>query len=422
MQMEKLLYKKEVMKITSNQGLVDKKVLYAQAVYGDEEINAVIESLKNGWLAAGPLVAKFEQEVAYRFGKKYGIAVNSGSSANLLALQAATKISKGMRKGVITPACTFSTTISSIVLNPSHLHPILVDVKPGSYVIDEKKVEDLFKDYRGQQAFAILVPQLIGSVCDMVKLREIADEYGLILIDDSCDTFAPELHGKKVAEYADITTTSFYGSHIITAMGFGGMIMTDSEIVRDTCICLRDWGRVGNDREDFESRFNFDIQGIPYDAKFLYTEMGFNLKMNEGAAAFGLEQLKKLEGFMTIRNNRFSSYLEFFKRYEKYFIVPDLLDGAKTGWLAFPLTVRADAPFTRYDILKRLEQASVQTRVLFSGNISRHPAYSYLNDPGKFPVSDDIMRGGFLLGAHQGLDNEQVKYVTDVVESFLKEL
>ncbi len=205
------------MKIESNQEVIERKVLYAKAVFGQEEKDAVMRSLDNGWLASGPLVKEFEQQVASLFGKKYGVAVNSGSSANLLALHAL-----GMEEGseVITPACTFATTVSEIVNNG--LVPVFVDSVIGRYTIDENLVE---RAVSRKTTKAIMVPQLIGGVCNMEKLREIADKYNLYLIDDSCDTFAPTFNGNTTASYADISTTSFYGSHIITACGMGGLIM-----------------------------------------------------------------------------------------------------------------------------------------------------------------------------------------------------
>lgn len=416
--------------ITSNQGSVKKKVLYAKAVYGKEEINAVVKSLENGWLASGVLVKEFEKEVAKRFGKKYGIAVNSGSSATLLAVKAIKDHHRTyFNNKVITPACTFSTTVSAIVLNG--LLPCFVDVEVGKYVIDVDKVERIFIDTLGKgfkakkdqhSITAILVPQLIGGVCDMVRLRELADKYETYIIDDSCDTFAPTLHGRTTASYADISCTSFYGSHIITAMGIGGMIMTDREDIRDKVITLRDWGRIGNDQEDFEKRFDFTVDGIPYDQKFLYSEYGYNLKMNEASAAFGLEQLKKLPQFLKIRKENFDLLYYYFQLWQDYFYLPQLISGAETNWLAFPLTIKRSAPFNRYDLLKYLESKGIQTRVLFSGNITRHPKYRvenfYRRDD--YPISDLIMERGFLLGCHHGMGKEEVEYIINTIKVFIK--
>ena len=399
--------------LKSNQETISKKILYAEAVFGKEEKQAVMRSMNNKWLASGPLVKEFEEKVAKLFGKKYGIAVNSGSSANLLAIQSL-HLPKGAE--VITPACTFSTTVSSIVHN--NLVPIFIDTVIGRYTINEDLVEKAIT----KKTKIIFVPQLVGGVCDMARLRKIANRYNLILIDDSCDTFAPYFNKKTAASYSDLTTTSFYGSHIITALGFGGMVLVDDEKLRDRVYTLRDWGRVGNDKEAFENRFNFSIDEIPYDAKFLYSELGYNLKMNEAAAAFGLVQLKKLDGFLKKRTHNFKKLKQFFSKYEKWFHLPYLLEGAETNWLAFPLTVRKDAPFTRYDFLKHLEFKGIQTRELFSGNIVRHPVYKDIRFKvsGSLKNADTIMASSLLLGCHQALTDNNIKYVQQASEEFFQ--
>ena len=402
------------MKIQSGEGKIDRKVYYAWAVYGDEEKKAVMESLENGWLASGPLVKKFEKKIAKLFGKKYGVAVNSGSSANLLAIKGL-----GLKKGteVITPVCTFATTVSEIINNG--LVPVFVDSVIGRYTIDEDLVEKAISN----KTSAILVPQLVGGICDMVKLKKLTDKYNLKLIDDSCDTIAPTLHGKTVASYADVSTTSFYGSHIITACGMGGMVMIDDEKLRDKIITLRDWGRVGNDDEDFDSRFTFEIDGIPYDSKFVYSEFGYNLKMNETAAAFGLEQVKKLPKFLKIRGKNWLLLHFHFRKYRKWLYLPEVIEGAETNWLSFALTIKEEAPFTRYDLLKHFENDGIQVRVLFSGNITRHPVYKNSNlswrSSGSFVNSDHIMANGFLLGCHHGMGIKEVKIITNSFDSFI---
>lgn len=394
---------------------VNKKVLYAKAVFGDEEKRAVMESMENGWLAAGVLVKKFEQEVAKLFGKRYGVAVNSGSSANLLALRALGILPGGE---VITPACTFATTVSELVNN--RLVPVFVDSVVGRYTINEDLVVKAITD----KTKAILVPQLVGGVCDMPRLRDIADKHGLWLFDDSCDTLAPKIGHKTAASYGDVTTTSFYGSHIITALGMGGMVMTDDEAIRDKVITLKDWGRVGNDSEAFDNRFNTEIDGIPYDAKFLYSELGYNLKMNEAAAAFGLEQLKKFPEFAKKRKENHAALTAFFRKYEQFFTLPYTLPGIDTNWLAYALTINKGAPFTREELLRYLDESGIQVRVLFSGNITRHPVYKNNGFAWKaasaLDNADHIMANGFLIGCHQGMGKEEVDYIAQTVDDFFK--
>ncbi len=401
--------------IKSNQEIISKKVFYSLAVFGDEEKKAVMKSMENGWLASGPTVVKFEEEIAKLFGKKYGIAVNSGSSANLLAI-ASLKLPKGSE--VITPACTFSTTVSGIVLK--NLVPVFVDSVIGRYTIDESLVEKAIT----KKTKAIMVPQLVGGVCNMKLLKQIADKHNLILIDDSCDTLAPTDGTDPVSKYSKVTTTSFYGSHIITAMGFGGMILTDDIEIRDRLINMRDWGRVGNDRESFDDRFNFEIDGIPYDSKFIYAEFGYNCKINEAAAAFGLEQVKKLPKFLKIRNQNFEMLLNYFSKHDEDFYLPELLTNYTTNWLAFPLTIKDNAPFKRYDLLKHLEEKGIQTRVLFSGNIVRHPITKEFEHKvvGSLENADKVMASGFLLGCHHGMGKSEVNYIIKCMDEFYSKI
>lgn len=407
--------------IISNQGQVNKKVLYAQAVFDEREKQAVIETLENGWLASGREVENFELHCKILFNKDFSLAVNSGSSANLVGLSAL-ELPKGTP--VITPATTFATTVSSAI--QAGYKPIFVDSVIGRYTINEDLVEAAIDTHSKNSQGIIMVPQLIGGVCDMEKLRRIADKYNWYLFDDSCDTFAPRLRGRTVASYADISTTSFYGSHIITAMGMGGMLFTDKQWIIDNAKIIRDWGRVGNDSEDFNTRFDFEIDGIPYDSKFLYSKLGYNLKMTEAAAAFGLVQLEKLPDFTERRQKNFNTLREYFTKYEKWFYLPYLVEGASTNWLAFPLTVRKKAPFKRYDLLKHLEAKGIQTRVLFSGNITRHPLYSKVGIDykisGSLDNADEIMASGFLLGCHQGIDDNKLQYMIDSLEEYFDKI
>ena len=393
--------------------MLKNKIFYCQAVYGKAEKDAVVKSLENGWLASGPLVTLFEKKIARLFGKKYGVAVNSGSSANLLAI-AVLGLAKGSE--IITPACTYATTASEIIKN-GHV-PVFIDSVIGRYVLDERLVENAIT----AKTKAILTPQLIGGISNMVVLKKIADKHHLKLVDDSCDTFAPTLGGKKVADYADITTTSFYGSHIITACGIGGMLLTDNPDYAQKAISLRDWGRSGNDSEEFNKRYSSKIAGVPYDSKFLYTEFGYNLKMNEVAAAFGLAQLKRLTGFIQKRKSLFNSLTNHFAKYTDWFYLPYLVQGAKTAWLAFPLCIKPKAPFQRYNYLKHLEKNGIQTRVLFSGNITRHPVYQNNRNTwrveGTLSNADYIMANAFLLGCHPGMTESDITYIMAVSEKF----
>jgi CDP-6-deoxy-D-xylo-4-hexulose-3-dehydrase len=396
-------------------GSVQYKYLYAQADYGDEEKAAVMESLENPWLAAGPKVQEFENEVTSLFGHNYGVATNSGSSANLLALES---LDLPQGSEVITPACTFSTVVSSILQN--NLVPVFIDSLVGRYTINEKLVEQAITP----RTKAIMAPHLIGGVVDLIKLREVANAYNLYLVDDSCDTLGIRINGQPTGFYSDVSTTSFYGSHIITACGFGGMVSVSDRNLYRRLTTFKDWGRVGGDGDNFEERFNYEIDGIPYDGKFLYSEFGYNLKMNESAAAFGLEQLKKLPSFISKRQTVFNKLYIFFSNYSDYFILPELLPNTETSWLAFPLTIKGKR-FTRKQFLSYLEHRGIQTRVLFSGNITRHPAYR--RSPDNFKIASDldqadiIMEKSFLLGAHQQVTDNQLDLLFESVKDFANE-
>ena len=376
-----------------------KKVWYAPykfESYGEEEIKAVEESLRSGWLGGqGPKSVEFEKAIAKRFGKKFGVFVNSGSSACLLAL-AALDLLKGSK--VITPACTFSTTLAPII--QLGYKPIFVDVGLSDYVaqIDEiiSKVTPEVK--------AIMLPNLIGNKPNWSELKKELKLIGredVYLIEDSADTLTETME-------TDVSTTSFYASHVITAGGVGGMVMFNDEKYVKRALMYRDWGRIGDNSEDMSDRFAHDVDGIPYDYKFLYGVLGYNMKCTEQAAAFGLVQLEKFQTYKDIRRKNIERYLENLADV-KEILLPD--DSIKPNWLAIPLQTER-----RLELLTFLEEQNIQTRVTFAGNVTRHPAYrEYLQD---FPVADEVMKNGFLLGAHHGMNTEDVDYVCDKIKEF----
>jgi CDP-6-deoxy-D-xylo-4-hexulose-3-dehydrase len=377
-----------------------KKIWYAPnkfESYGQEEIDAVTNCLKDGWLAGfGPKTVEFEEKIASYFGKKYGVFVNSGSSACLLAL-ACLQLPKGTK--VITPACTFSTTVAPII--QLGLEPIFCDVQLTSYVPSVKDVIDLVTD----EVKVIMLPNLIGNKPDWALLRSELSRIGrqdIVLIEDSADTITNTLE-------SDISTTSFYASHIITAGGSGGMVMFNNSKHRDVCLQFRDWGRIGDNSEVMSDRFNHSVDGIAYDYKFLYGVLGYNFKSSEMNAAFGLIQLKRFESFKNIRRNNIERYIHNLENFEEL-IMPD--DSIKPNWLAIPLQYN-----DRYELLNYLENNSIQTRVTFAGNITRHPVYrQYLQE---FPNADAIMQNGFLLGSHHGMNIDDVDYVCGTIKDFL---
>lgn len=376
-----------------------KKVWYAPnkfEAYGEEEIKAVEECLRDGWIAGfGPRTIEFEEKVAKHFGKKYGVFVNSGSSACLLAL-ASLKLPKGTK--VVTPACTFSTTLAPII--QLGLIPVFTDVGLDDYV---SQVEETLAAI-DNEVKVLMIPNLIGNKPNWEALKKGLVAMGredIILIEDSADTVTntPE---------TDISTTSFYASHVITAGGSGGMVMFNDEKLRDVCLQFRDWGRMGDNSEIMSDRFNHSVDGIPYDHKFLYSVLGYNFKSSEMNAAFGLVQLERFKKFEGIRRANVERYIENLQGVGDL-VLPD--DSIKPNWLAIPLQSEK-----RFELLHFLEDNNIQTRVTFAGNVTRHPVYrEYLQE---FPNSDTIMKNGFLLGAHHGMTIEDVDYVCDKIKEF----
>lgn len=372
-----------------------KKIWYAankHEAYGQDEIDEVVKCLKDGILAGfGPRSKLFEEKVSSVFGKKHGLFVNSGSSANLLAL-----LCLNLQPGdeVITPACTFATTLAPIV--QAGLTPVFCDVVLNSFV---PSVEQILEKIT-EKTKVIMIPNLVGNKPNWKELRKRTKD--IILLEDSCDTitFTPE---------SDIATTSFYASHLITAGGSGGMLMVNDEKFLKRATQFRDWGRIGDNAEDMSQRFNYKIDGIPYDWKFLYGCVGYNFKCSEMNAAFGLVQLDKLNQIKAKRRRLFEKYMENLKD-NRFYILPN--DELKSDWLAFPLIYKGD----RCALLNHLESNSIQTRVCFSGNITKHPAF--IEHKKDFENADKIMGTAFLVGCHVGMEESDVDYVCDILTNY----
>lgn len=375
-----------------------KKVWYApnkKEAYGDAEIQAVIDCLNDGWLAGfGPKTVKFEEEVSKAFGKKYGLFVNSGSSAILLGLSAL-ELEPGTE--IITPACTFSTTLAPII--QIGCVPIFCDVEICTYVPSVESVIEKITD----KTKVILLPNLIGSKPDWEEIRKRVNEVrpDILLFEDSADTIT-------YTPSTDLAITSFYSSHLITAGGSGGMVMFNDDKLLKKATMYRDWGRIGDNSEDVKIRFEFNIDGIPYDYKFLYGAVGYNFKSSEMNAAFGLVQMERIEEIRSKRSLIFNRYIENLKDV-KELVLPN--NKFNTDWLAIPFMAEK-----RLELLIFLENNNIQTRVCFAGNVTRHPVYrKYLQE---FPNADKIMAQGFLLGAHHGMTIEDCDYVCQKIKEF----
>lgn len=390
------------------------RVNYGQTVHGEPEIDAVVDVLRTS-TQMGARVRAMEERIAALFAKKHGIMVNSGSSANYLAVELL-KLPPGSE--VITPVLTFVTTVAPIIR--CGLVPAFVDVRPGTYNIDEEKIEAMITE----RTRAMMIPSLIGNLPDWDRLRAIAERHKLVVIEDSADTLGATLRGVSTGTRSHISTTSFYGSHVINAAGNGGMLCVNDDALADRARLLRSWGRSSSlfvDSESVAARFNVSLQGIPYDAKFVFEELGYNLEPSEVGAAFGLVQLDRLENNIALREKNFARHLAFFSRYEEWFVLPEQLPDARTGWLALALTIRDDAPFDRRALQIFLEERDIQTRVVFTGNILRQPAMANVESrtaPQGYPVADAVMRGGMLMACHHGLSDAQIDYVHACFEDF----
>ena len=391
-------------------------VSYAKTVYGQEEIDAVVKCL-NESTQMGNYSRQFESKIAKLFDKKHCLYVNSGSSALYIGVEAF-----GFDKGseVITPALTFGTSIGCIVKND--LIPVFVDVEPNTFNIDVEKIENMVTD----KTVAILAPNLMGNICRWDKIREIADKYDLIVIEDSADTLGATYKNKSSGSYSDMSITSFYGSHIINCAGNGGALMINDDKVMEEAKLLRSWGRSSslyNEKsEAIENRFNVDLDGIEYDAKFVFSRVGYNLEGNELGASFGLTQLKKLSDNINVRQSNFKRQTEFFSKYPQFFINPQETELSETAWLAFPIQLKENIPFSRKEFMIFLEKRNIQTRVVFTGNINRQPGFININkvvvDEG-YPNADYVMRNGILLPLHHGLTEEMFDKLHATIELFL---
>ena len=392
------------------------KVSYAQTVYGQAEIDAVVECLRKG-TQMGENASRFESKISSIFDQKFGLYVNSGSSALYLGMEAST-FPKGSE--IITPALTFSTTVGSILKN--NLTPVFIDVGETDYCINV----DLIESAITEKTVAIMAPNLMGNVCDWKTIREIADKYRLIVIEDSADTLGGKLHGKSSGSYTDWSITSFYGSHIINCAGNGGMLCMNDESAYKKAKLLRSWGRSSSlfddPREKIENRFNIKLNDSDYEAKFEFEAVGYNLEGSEIGAAFGLKQLESLDSNISIRQNNFIKQTDFFKKYSEYFITPTQTEGSVSAWLAYPILIRNNKVFSRKEFQIYLEKNNIQTRVVFTGNITRQPGFSdkikKINSD--LINSDKVMTDGVLLACHHGLTEDMFTHMHNTIEKFLE--
>ena len=396
-----------------------KKIFYGRAVYDRKEINAVNRVLKKDSLSLidGKNVKKLENIVAKIFGKKYGLMVNSGSSANLLALS-----SLNLKKGseVITPTLTFSTTVAPIY--QLGLIAKFVGVLENKFIADPEQIKQAIN----KNTSAIMIPNLLGNVADWKRIYKIAEKKNIPVIEDSADTIGYKYRNGNTGKLSDIVTNSFYASHIISGAGFGGIVCFNDYKKYKFAKLLRGWGRSSatfNESESSKKRFNIKISGIDYDKKYIFSEFGYNFLPSEISAAFAIEQVKKLKSNIEIRQQNFKNLKKFFSSYNNYFKLPENYDFVKTPWLAFPLVIRSNNKFKRKQLQIFFEDNNIQTRTIFTGNILKQPVMfkkRYKKVSNSETIANDVMKNGILIGCHQGLGNNDLHYIFHIFKKFEK--
>ncbi len=394
------------------------KISYGKNVYGSQEIKAVVDQLKKS-TQMGASVNKFEDKIAKIFSKRYGLMVNSGSSAIMLAIKVL-KLKKGDQ--VITPCLNFGTAISSLM--HYGVEPIFVDVDVETLQIDTNQIEKKIT----KKTKALMIPNLIGNIPDWKKISKIARKYKLKVIEDSADTLGAKISDRSTGAYSDISITSFYGSHVISCAGNGGMLLTNNKEYFYRSKILRSWGRMSTlitDSENIKKRLDIKLKGIGYDKKFVFSEAGYNFEPSEIGASFGLVQLSKFKKFSNLRNKNFYLHKKFFQKLNHLFITPKILKNVYTNFLAYPIILKKNLNFKRKDIQVYLENNKIQTRPIFTGNILRHPAFKDLisnkNRVNSFKNSDYIMKNGLLIGCHQGLKIKDINYIHKIISKFIEQ-
>jgi len=400
---------------------------FAGRVFDSSEIVNLVDAALDTWLTAGRYVEEFEYEFAEFFGLSSCSLVNSGSSANLLAITALTSPKLADRKlkpgdEVITVAAGFPTTVNPIVQN--NLIPVFVDVELGTYNISTKDLEEAITG----RTKAIMLAHTLGNPFDLGRIMKLVKEYDLFLIEDCCDAVGSTYDNKMVGTFGDLATTSFYPAHHIT-MGEGGAVLTDNPEYERLVRSFRDWGRdCYCEPGAFNTcgrRFEQQHGDLPhgYDHKYVYSHIGYNLKLTDLQAAVGVAQLKKLPEFIEKRKHNFRRLKDGLNKYSELLILPEATASSDPSWFAFPITVKENAPFTRNDIVGYLESNKIMTRMLFGGNLTRQPAYKDVKYRvfGELTNTDIVLNRNFFIGVYPGITDEMIDYMLCVFDDFIRE-
>ena len=390
-------------------------------VFDAAELRSLVDASLDFWLTTGRFAAQFEREFGAFCGVREAVLVNSGSSANLLALSTLTSPKLGERRlrpgdEVITTAACFPTTVNPIVQNG--LVPVFLDIEVPTYNLDVRALDEAY----GPRTRAIMVAHTLGNPFDLDTVAAFARKHDLWLIEDCCDAVGSTYHDRKVGTFGDLATVSFYPAHHIT-LGEGGCVLTDKPLLKTLVESFRDWGRdcwCEPGRENTcGKRFEWQLGDLPkgYDHKYIYSHIGYNLKATDMQAAVGVAQLRKLPGFIEARRKNFRTLHGGLKPLEEFFILPAATAGSDPSWFGFPIAVRPGAPFARVDVVRFLEGRKIATRTLFGGNLVRQPAYAEVPHRvvGKLENADFAMDRVFWLGVYPGLSQAMLDYVLDTL-------
>lgn len=402
------------------------RINYAGRVYDDKEMISLVDSSLDFWLTAGRYAKQFEENFAKFLGVKHCLLTNSGSSANLLAISALTSPKLEERKlkpgdEIITTACGFPTTVNPIIQN--NLIPVFIDVDLGTYNIQVDKIEEAITE----KTKAIFIAHTLGNPAELDKIMETVEKYNLWFIEDNCDSLGSKYKGNYTGTFGHISTCSFYPAHHIT-MGEGGAVLTNDILLKRIIVSFRDWGRdcwcePGRDNT-CGKRFGWQLGKLPfgYDHKYIYSHIGYNLKVTDMQAAVGVEQLKKLPGFIEKRKENFRMLYDGLRKYEKYFILPEATKDSEPSWFGFPITVKENAPFKRGKIVNYLEENKIATRMLFGSNLIKQPAYENIKYRvfGSLRNTDLVMNNLFWIGIYPGITEEKLSYVVKMFNKFLE--
>jgi len=402
------------------------RIHYGGRVFNANELINLVDASLDFWLTSGRYAREFEKRLAEYIGVKFCLLTNSGSSANLLAVTTLTSPllrDRRLKAGdeVIAIACGFPTTLNPILQN--NLVPVFIDVKIGTYNIEAEQIEKAVS----KKTKAIFIAHTLGNPANIDKIKRIVKKHNLWWIEDNCDSLGSKYRNKYTGSFGDLSTCSFYPPHHIT-MGEGGAVLTNNPLLKKIVMSLRDWGRdcwcePGNDNT-CKMRFKTKFSGLPpgYDHKYVYSHIGYNLKVTDMQAAVGCAQLYKLPGFIKARKENFRFLYQVFEKYGDYFILPCAEKYSDPSWFGFPVLVKEAAPFKRADIVHYLEDNKIATRMLFGGNLLKQPAYRDIKRrvSGSLKNTDLVMNNLFWIGVYPGLTKAMLSYVEKVLNGFFK--